>query len=385
MRLFLALFFLAALAEAQPQPADVLAKVAHTYLHFHAIHVQATREDALVRPGGNLLAETDYELAEGPPGKFRAWTRSGEVEGLAVSDGSTTWKALPKAKQWMKQEVAGVAEDTDEEQQPDRRDQPQDLREVVARYLVSRYIAIAHIAQSPQIVREENYSLGHAKVPCYVIATWTQNVAHELWVDQNRFLVLRDIQTSRSTSVDSSRIETKIKKIEIDDEVNESIFTWAPEKKWTEVEMLVLPQEKNMMLTGRTAADFQLKSVSGDAVRLSDLRGSVVVLDFWDTWCGPCRHELPIVEKLRAEFAGKVEFLGINDEDKGTVAGFLKKNNYQLSVLMDSRREVHRQYGIRAVPTVLVIDRGGVIRQHFVGSQPEATLRKAIEAALRAE
>jgi thiol-disulfide isomerase/thioredoxin len=125
-----------------------------------------------------------------------------------------------------------------------------------------------------------------------------------------------------------------------------------------------------------------LKSVSGEAIRLSDLRGSVVVLDFWATWCGPCRQELPIVEKLRTEFAGKVQFLGINDEDKGTVAGFLKKYAYELSVLMDGRRDVHRQYGISGIPTVIIIDRGGVIRQHYVGGPSEEALRKAIKAAL---
>ena len=136
------------------------------------------------------------------------------------------------------------------------------------------------------------------------------------------------------------------------------------------------------MLTGLAAADFQLKSVSGEPVRLSDLRGSVVVLDFWATWCGPCREELPIVEKLRTEFAGKVQFLGINDEDRGTVAGFLKKHDYQLSVLMDGRKDVHRQYGIRSIPQLFVIDREGVIRQHYVGGRSEDALRKAIEAAL---
>ena len=114
----------------------------------------------------------------------------------------------------------------------------------------------------------------------------------------------------------------------------------------------------------------------------SDLRGSVVVLDFWATWCGPCREELPIVEKLRTEFAGKVQFLGINDEDRGTVAGFLKKHDYQLSVLMDGRKDVHRQYGIRSIPQLFVIDREGVIRQHYVGGRSEDALRKAIEAAL---
>jgi thiol-disulfide isomerase/thioredoxin len=180
----------------------------------------------------------------------------------------------------------------------------------------------------------------------------------------------------------STKIETKVKKLELDDEVDDSIFTWTPEKKWAEVEMLVLPQEQHAVLTGLVAADFQLKSVSGEAIRLSDLRGSVVVLDFWATWCGPCRRELPIVEKLRTEFAGKVQFLGINDEDKGMVTAFLKKNDYQLSVLMDGRRDVHRQYGISGIPTLLVIDRSGVIRQHYVGGPSEEALRNSIKAAL---
>jgi peroxiredoxin len=251
--------------------------------------------------------------------------------------------------------------------------------------LISRYIAIAQGSEGAEIVREETYSLGHTKVPCYLITARTRNVAHELWIDKNRFLVLRDTQTSKlgaGEGVASSRIEVKVKKLELDDEVDESVFAWTPEKKWNEVEMLVLPQEQHAMLTGLAAADFQLKSVSGEPVRLSDLRGSVVVLDFWATWCGPCREELPIVEKLRTEFAGKVQFLGINDEDRGTVAGFLKKHDYQLSVLMDGRKDVHRQYGIRSIPQLFVIDREGVIRQHYVGGRSEDALRKAIEAAL---
>jgi peroxiredoxin len=85
---------------------------------------------------------------------------------------------------------------------------------------------------------------------------------------------------------------------------------------------------------------------------------------------------------LRTEFAGKVQFFGINNEDKGTVASFLKKHNYELSVLMDSRREAHYQYGITGIPTLFVIGRNGVIRQHFVGGRSEAELRKAIQAAL---
>jgi len=75
----------------------------------------------------------------------------------------------------------------------------------------------------------------------------------------------------------------------------------------------------------------------------------------------------------------------VNDEDSGTVKGFLKKAGYTFAVLMDGKRQVHRTYGIRSIPVLLVIDRHGVIRQHFVGSRSEQALRSAIQSVLEEE
>ena len=88
---------------------------------------------------------------------------------------------------------------------------------------------------------------------------------------------------------------------------------------------------------------------------------------------------MPHLEKLRQEFAGKVEFLGVNDEEAGAVREFVKKNQYTIPVLMDGNRQVHERYGVRAIPTLLIIDKEGVIRKHFIGSRSEETLRAAIE------
>ncbi|HMD50405.1 MAG TPA: TlpA disulfide reductase family protein, partial [Bryobacteraceae bacterium] len=105
-------------------------------------------------------------------------------------------------------------------------------------------------------------------------------------------------------------------------------------------------------------------------------------LDFWATWCPPCRAELPSVEKLSKEFAGSVQFYGINDEEAGTVKRFVANNHYEFPVLMDSKRLVHRMYGVSAIPTLLIVDKDGVIREHFIGSRSEASLRKAIQSVL---
>jgi len=204
---------------------------------------------------------------------------------------------------------------------------------------------------------------------------------YQLWIDKQRFLVL---QSKRAFKLKGASGETKIKMtaLEVNPDIPETRFRFEPAKGWSEVDMLVLPGEEHMVLTGSRAANFSLKTMDGESVALDQARGKVVVLDFWATWCPPCRKELPSIEKLRAEFGERVLFLGINDEDSSIVKGFIRKNGYEMSVLMDGRRQVHRQYGVSSIPTLLVIDKQGVIRQHFIGSRDEATLRKAIQSTL---
>lgn len=385
MRILIALFAaVCAQAFAQPGPAAVLASVQRAYAQLRAIHAVALQTQTLSANGGAVSSQSGYELAEKPPGRFRARLR-GAVEAIAVSDGSTTWKALPTSKQWMKLDLAAAAADDEEDQQDSR---PKDLHDQVARALLTRFPVIARLAQRPEILKEDTVKIDGRKAPCYVLRVYVGPTQHELWIDKDRYLVLRDLQSGPQNStrgVVNVSIDTRIKKLAVDSDVPDAVFSFEPDKKWTQVDMLVLPGEERLMLTGRPAADFTLKPLDGEPRQLSSLRGKVVVLDFWATWCPPCRAELPSIEKLHAEFEGRVEFLAVNDEDAGTVKGFLKKTGYTFPVLMDGKRQVNRTYGIRSIPVLLVIDRQGVIRQHFVGSRSEQTLRSAIQSVLEEE
>ncbi len=367
------------------QAADVLKRVHDAYANLNTAHIVATRTDAVIMANGaGGQGEGDYELAEGPGGKYLARVKSGDNESLAVSDGSTTWKALPKQKRWMKLEAAGVSDD---EEAGEESEQPHDLHTTVGNMLIHRYVAFARYAGAAELGKEENVKVGGVKIRCQIVRVQVGATFHELWVDEQRGFVLQHRQTSRQQFTNGTgqlQLTTKIKQLDINTQVDDHLFSFTPERSWSQAEMLALPGEEQTVLTGQKAADFALKSTDGEQVELASLRGKVVVLDFWATWCGPCRRELPIVDKLRAEFGSDVQFLGINDEDNGTVKGFLKKNGYGLTVLMDSKHTVNRTYGVRSIPTLLVIDRDGVIRQHFVGGREEKELHEAIAAVLGA-
>ena len=119
------------------------------------------------------------------------------------------------------------------------------------------------------------------------------------------------------------------------------------------------------------AIDFSLKDLSGRETTLSSFAGKVVFLNFWATWCGPCRAEIPSMEQLYAELRDEgFTIVAVNSQElENQVSAFVKESGMSFPVLLDSTGKVGAVYSVRAIPTTYIIDSRGAIRARMVGTR----------------
>ena len=139
-------------------------------------------------------------------------------------------------------------------------------------------------------------------------------------------------------------------------------------------------------LSGK-AANFTLKSRSGKNIKLSELRGEVVMLNFWASWCGPCRKEMPLLEKIHKKYK-RLGFtlLGVNVEENSSDAkNYLKDVKVTFPILFDRTQKTSKLYNVSAMPTTILIDRNGNKRFIHKGYKAgyENDYKKQIKKLLR--
>ncbi len=139
---------------------------------------------------------------------------------------------------------------------------------------------------------------------------------------------------------------------------------------------------------GFLAPDFELRTFSGENVRLSDLRGQAVLVNLWATWCPPCRAEMPAIEKVYNEYKDQgFVVLAVNMTYQDTfsnVAPFAEEHGLTFPILFDETGETARAYQLRSLPSSYFIDRDGIIREVVIGGpMAEALLRTRVEQILK--
>jgi cytochrome c biogenesis protein CcmG/thiol:disulfide interchange protein DsbE len=157
--------------------------------------------------------------------------------------------------------------------------------------------------------------------------------------------------------------------------------------------LLALPRFGTDGLIGSQPKDFELPRLElaaaggapKKALKLSDLAGKAVLLDFWASWCGPCREQAPIVDRVSQELSGRgLVALGIvTDDEPDAARRFLAEHPVRYPSVVDEQRDAARAFGVQGLPTLVALDRSGrvvAVRRQFVR---EAELRGIAEAALK--
>jgi thiol-disulfide isomerase/thioredoxin len=136
-------------------------------------------------------------------------------------------------------------------------------------------------------------------------------------------------------------------------------------------------------LSGKPAADLTVKDLQGKPIHLSELKGKTVLLDFWATWCGPCRADGPALDKLYAKYGDKnLIIVGVSvDEDRPVVEKFLSQHPHSYPVVLSTENEIPRPYQIGVFPTYIVIDGDGNFASATEGDRGFAELRKLLRKA----
>ncbi|WP_071395055.1 peroxiredoxin family protein [Bacillus tuaregi] len=130
---------------------------------------------------------------------------------------------------------------------------------------------------------------------------------------------------------------------------------------------------------GVKAPDFELKNLAGETVKLSDFEGKKVILNFWATWCPPCKEEMPDMETFYKQAGDEVVILAVNIDPQYNVNKFVTDMGVTFPILLDEDDEVNSMYQVLSIPTTYFIDKDGVIRHKYISAMTEEIMQQYVD------
>ncbi len=333
-----------------------------------------------------ILSKAKFKLASGPEGKsFLRIEAEEKDEYQLISNGQKSWAYVPKLKQFTEEEGAplgGEAEAGDS-------DNERDFAETFSRMIVPGLANMFKNAESAdqngvapvkyegrkdkwpliRVMSKEHPDDGRIYIEM-AVQPETLDIGHVVWANTR----------ARDGERTLLRMTLEYTSFRWDDAVPDSTFEFVPPKNAKRVDAVPIPGQTGSLLLNKPAPDFELKTLEGEKVRLSDLRGKVVLLNFWASWCGPCRRELPGLADIYDRLGKKGLYVyGVNDEGKSVAKEYSKEAVLSFPTLDDSSRRAHSLYRIRSIPTIFIIDANGQVVRFLSGSRSKEDLMTVLK------
>jgi thiol-disulfide isomerase/thioredoxin/outer membrane lipoprotein-sorting protein len=335
--------------------------------------------------GHTLNDKSEISMAMLSPGKARFELKSQDDDLLAVSNGESTWIYS-----------AGWHEYT-------RRSAVSGPDEIMAELGVDDMMP--HFGDVPitaKTIGEERVTIDGQTYDCWVVEMHvapmdlpgkgggkvTDGVMTH-WFDKKLGIDLQSTFSSKLLIPGGPTVEmhqkTQRKTMQIDGPIDDSLFVFTPPAGAKEVQKLsMFGGQRSALpdLVGKAAPDFTVETVDGKPYSLSALKGKAVLLDFWTTWCGPCRNAMPSVEHVAQDYKEGLVVLAVNaGEERDAVQAFLKKTPMAYPAVLSGETGILKDYQVNAYPTFVLIGSDGKIAAYEMGFSGDEMLRGMLEKA----
>lgn len=361
-------------------PEGLLRKVSEAYaaltsFHFDASETTITRSGELERRN-----ESRIVTATGHSGRFRVASDHPVDGGIVAFDGETTWMYLAVRNQFTKVNGAMI----------EGPESPGLLR--LKNRFVSRYANIAERLRSAEFGLPEGLQIDGCEVECRVVEAAydpprglaAEQIIRKYWIANDRPLIYRESASFKARNPTMGKSTTVSQEIvfhraTVAEAVTEDVFMpRIPEDAGLVTEF----EDAVASPIGRPAVPFEAVDLDGVPRRSDDLKGQVVLLDFWASWCMPCRLDLPRVEALHQELSEQgLVVLGVTDEPPEKARLFVTERGFTFPTLSDEEGVLYRGYEVRTIPTAVIVGRDGRVSSYLVGSHSGDELREAVLGA----
>lgn len=364
------------LAADAPGPDSKADEILNAFARFYSdaktFQADLTSTVKIDAKGQKAEMESSFALSVERPNLLAFTLTEGQVGGSLISDGTTLITYLPMVKKY----TATTA--------------PKSLTDILDPMLQG--LILQGLPFGHEVLFGPDIAAAVRKGPSTISYVGTSDVggtaAHQLKVDGQQFagniwiasgeqpLLLKSevalnlsampADMAEQLQITEFRRTTVYRDWKINQPIAASTFQFQPPADVEKVDSFVPKRASSQPspLLGQPAPDFTLKDLTGQEVSLSSLRGKIVVIDFWATWCPPCVKGLPIVASVTSAFKDKdVVFYAINvREDVPTITAFLKSKSLDIPVLLDSEGAIGQLYGVSGIPQSYIIDKAGIIR-----------------------